>query len=48
MDKNKKLVRVATFIPEYEEDLYKYAKSIPNFSRWVKIKLKEEMKQNNK
>lgn len=42
----KKLMKATTFIPGYEDDLYQYANSISNFSRWVKIKLKEEMKNN--
>ncbi|WP_182629309.1 hypothetical protein [Clostridium chromiireducens] len=45
---DKKLVKSISFMNDYEEDLYEYANSIKNFTRWVKIKLKEELKQNNK
>lgn len=39
----KRKIKPASFNLETEKDLFDYAQSLPDFSNWVKEKLKEEM-----
>lgn len=43
---NKRQVKRASFNLETEKELFDYAQSLPDFSNWVKERLKKEIAKN--